>query len=520
MINNLNLSLKFNNKSNELDTSRPFTPIEATLKTPIDPPPHNIQHQHVSSQPMQISSSSASSSNSFYFNNNPWAEQQQQSVYQHPQYNESDDILTDIDEPGFNRRNYTVYFTNTFDQLLMSIYSNILSLPTTTPFSGSIPPSGLTGKVANEIMLNLIKSTSNSANTSVYDQQGIINRDYLKNHEYQPIILQLIRKRLLDLCHYNNTGCKLPEATTTQVNSSLRHSSISNLSLNELNLVNYPSNNSTTGTSSMPGGAAPVPPQRSGSSSLNLRKQSLTRNNSNNWLHVGNMNNLRPPASGYSNFNISTDSLQSIQDSVPQSIITRTGNVPVSTPSSGPIYQQPNPQYAMMMEYTQNNNSHTPPSNNKGSLYTPPPSANSSSINFNLQQHDEFEFFQRTRSRSGSRTLQLPTSHALNIDTNLANLQLHHQQQSQQQPNYNSYPRNNSTSSNTLDSPFMSATTPNEEYYSGFPQPGLNTSGNGNSPLSGDSPDSMKDSGRFTLPSSVTLNEKKRDSLKLKRGIH
>ncbi|EGW34310.1 uncharacterized protein SPAPADRAFT_54463 [Spathaspora passalidarum NRRL Y-27907] len=526
MINNLNLSLKINNKAPDMD-SRPFTPIDATVRTPLEPPPHNLPHHgsQLSSQPMQASNSSSP----FYFTNNPWVEQQQQQhqqIYQNPEYTESDDILTDIDEPNdFGRRNYTIYFTQHFDQLLMSIYSNILLLPTTTPFSGHIPPSGLAGRVANEIMSNLIKTLNGNGQPPMYDQQSIINREYLKNHEYQPIILQLIRKRLMDLCHYNHNSAqfKLPEATTTQVAANtLRHSSISNLSLNEMNISTYSNGNGSNSSS-----ANPVQPPRSRSSSLNLRKQSLTRNNSNNWLHVGNMNNLRPPQApqqgGYSNFNISTDSLQSIQDSVPQSIITRTTPVVnANNPTLLNQFQQPNPQYAMMMEYNPNSNqnSNTPPPSHKSSLYTPPPSATNSSANFNLppvSDHEEFDYF--PRARSGSRTnVQFP-QHTLNIDTNLANLQLQPPSMPVNGNTFNSY-RHNSNGAITLDSPFMSATTPGDDYYGGFPQPQAQALGT--SPSRGDSPDSMKlgESARFNLPASVSLNEKKRDSLKLKRGIH
>lgn len=504
---NLNLSLKLNKINDFGDVpGRPFTPIEQTLKTPIDPPqlPSNGLPPHQDLQPLQQQqlqyfqqsvSSSQREANQFFFA--PPPNRQAGAFYQNPEYNESDDILTDIDEPSnFCKRNYSISFTNHFDQLLLSTYSQILSLPTTTPFLGAIPPSGLVGKVANETMSSLIKLT-NSPNPPLFDQQSIINRDYLKNQEHQPFFLQLIRRRLLDLCSALNS--KLPDVTSVQVYSlAIRNSSISNLSLNEMNVTNFANG---TGSSTSSGQSR----SRSSSSSLNLRKQSLTRNNSNNWLHVGNMGNLKAPYSGHTHFNISTDSLQ---ESVPQSLINRSA--PTTNASQ---FQPPHPQFSsMMMDYQNNNNSSSPPSNMKPN--TPPFSA----LQTPGVEIDDFNFGQRPRSSSRA---SLPQ--ALNINTDIANIQgLNSLSIGNGGPSYN----NSNTKSNLrLDSPFLSSVLPPEETFSAFPiaPPSYNNNNiasTNSSPLGG-SPDSNGDrintNGMYLL---FSLSEKKRESLKMKRGIH
>ena len=117
MINkNLNLLLKLNKldfvppNSNFGGSSSPFTPVDQTLKTPLEAPQHQtefpLQHQFQLQQ------------QGYHGNVN------QSALYQNPEVNESDDILTDIDEPcNLTRRNFTLFFTNQFDQVLISIYS-------------------------------------------------------------------------------------------------------------------------------------------------------------------------------------------------------------------------------------------------------------------------------------------------------------------------------------------------------------------------------------------------------------
>ncbi|KAK6462172.1 DNA-binding proteins Bright/BRCAA1/RBP1 [Scheffersomyces coipomensis] len=605
----VNLTLKLNksisNLSSGSDMGAPFTPLDQTLKTPVDTPKLHPQF----GGPGLLSNNNQ---NGFYFAPPPPVSNNNQ-MYSNPAYNESDDILTDIDDVGGSNfkstRNYTLHFTHTFDQLVLSIYSYILSLPTTTPFSGAIPPSGLVSKVANETMNNLITSIS-SMNPPLYDHQSIINLDYLRNQHFQPIFLQLIRKRLLDLCNYNhannsandktiignnnsynininninNNSNRLPDSTTISVtsNTGLRQSSISNLSLNELNISNYNSQqtNPTNGT----GPAQPPALNRSRSSSLSLRKHSLTRNNSytsNNWLHVGNINSIRPTTSGGNNsnngpinenFNMSTDSLQSIQDYVPQSYINRS-----ATNGSGGSFN------SMMMDYQ------TPPNSNKGSVSGPtmtPPHSNNQTIqntinhghnathsdldDFHLyqQQQQQQQQNQQQRSRSSSRgTNSFP--HPLTINTETANIQALNALNGVTTPlglnsfrgGYNSNVQANGL---TLDSPFMSATTPSDDfgYFSnGFNQfqPPVNQNpsqvqsqnqvqnqnqilqpptsagsmvssnassfygSGGESPvLSANSDATLSDSSRgiANLANQFTLSEKKRDSLKMKRGIH
>ncbi|KAI5963621.1 uncharacterized protein KGF55_002501 [Candida pseudojiufengensis] len=289
------------------NNQQPFTPIDQTLKTPMEAPanpllPPPLHHQ------------------------NSYNNHQQQSLYQNPQYNGSDDILTDIDEPN-----------------------------TTT--------------------------------------------------KRNP---------------YNNNGIK--------------NSSISNLSLSEMNIMNYNNqqqqqqcNNNSTCNSSI----------RSRSSSINLRKQSLTRNNSNNWLHIGNMNQIRPQHNNFE-FNKSTDSLM---DYVPNSIISKTSHQP----------------------------------------HTPPPIHNDS----------DMPMFTRTKSSSSSTNSSFKNN--LSIDTN--------------------YRNNNSANGFSLDSPFLSSITPNDEYFN-YQIPQQQQQRENSQPTT---PTQIEE---INIPNHVSLSEKKRDSLKLKRGIH
>lgn len=538
----MNLSLKLNLSLQQIGGGgdQPFTPLEQTLKTPIDHPmigtPLGYGHNN-------------NNNNSGYFshhqgqggissNGNPG-----HSLYQH--YNESDDILTDIDEPIFGSykttKNYTVSFNQLFDQLLVSTYQYFLSLPTTTPFLGIIPPSGLVSKISNETLNRLIQSTANNAQIN-YDQHNVISEEMLRNTSYKPIFLQLIRKRLLDICSLNAgnnvNGGGLPTTTSITITltsggngvpytTNVRQSSISNLSLNELNINNFNGNSAAA--------AAAAANNRSRSSSVSLRKQSLTRNNSysgNNWLHVGNINQIRTEPTMH-NDNLSTDSLQSIQDFVPQSFINKSAsNTPQTTTNSH--VNTPNMSHgfnAMMLDYQ------TPPSSNKGSIShtITPPSLSQSSHNLFGNGHnnnnnnnnadnmvDDFNFYSAARSRSSSRGgSTLPR--ALNINTEAANLA-------------KSNPQYNSQNMDTLDSPFMSAITPSDDcgYFSNGFAAQVSTSLGGSIPESPTSDDnasisSTSSSGSskggqqkdaINLPSQFSLSEKKRDSLKLKRGIH
>lgn len=106
MINkNLNLHLKlnkmeFNQPSISTPSglnSQPYTPIDQTLKTPLEapgqypfnPPPLHHQNSYNNQNTIQ----------------QPGQYGQNPSFYQNPQYAESDDILTDIDEPESNNNN-------------------------------------------------------------------------------------------------------------------------------------------------------------------------------------------------------------------------------------------------------------------------------------------------------------------------------------------------------------------------------------------------------------------------------
>lgn len=527
----LNLSLKLNKLlSNVAAHDGPFTPLEQTLRTPLDAPhatyfpPQPVSHQ-------------------------PQGQPQFHQLYSNPQYNELDDILTDIDEPAFGSfkttRNYTVNFTHAFDQLVMGVYSRILSLPTTTPFLGAIPPSGLVSKVANETMAVLVAASDVAG--AIYDQHAVLSVENLRNSHYQPIFLQLIRKRLLDLCLFNgrvaDLGLERSLSSSTSIsitvaggngqgtnasiyNTNTRQTSILNLPLTDLNI------------SAVSGSSAQA---RSRLSSMSLRKQSLTRNNSylgSNWLHIGNLNNIRP--TGNADVNMSTDLLQLMQDFVPQSFINRLAaqtslqppHVAVHGAHSAP---QPPPQTlpfaqghptattptngfnAMMMDYQ------TPPSSSKG-LFSMASTPLLAQLNIqivltptNTHDIDDFQFTLRSRlSSRGNGAFP----HPLTINTEHANIQ-----------------------APTLDLPFMLAATPLDDYSyfmscaggSGGPA-GANqgslsslvtsTSSQMSSfPIPESPAETLQDStqaanNKINLPNQFSLSEKKRDSLKLKRGIH
>ena len=260
-----------------------------------------------------------------------------------------------------------------------------------------------------------------------------------------------------------------------------------------MNLMNY--NNSNQNNTA-------VNLARSRSSSINLRKQSLTRNNSNNWLHVGNINNLRP--SGNPDFNMSTDSLQSFQDFVPQSIINRTsngsGNANVTNNSNNLVSSSSNVGQlnSMMMDYHI-----TPPTSHKGSI-------SSTNLPYNIVHNpctsdsEEFQFLQR--SRSSSRGNNLPQ--ALNINTDMSNLQA-----------LNSLQGNSGNSKYvqpglSLDSPFLSATTPGDEYFSGplfaNPSNNLTTAAICAGSNSVENAEAGGDTSKANLPNQYSLSEKKR----------
>ncbi|EMG48652.1 hypothetical protein G210_0742 [Candida maltosa Xu316] len=177
------------------------------------------------------------------------------------------------------------------------------------------------------------------------------------------------------------------------------------------------------------------------------------------------------------NFNISTDSLQSMQDYVPQSIINRSSTL-----------------------HSVNSNSNF--MSNSNSMY----------------DSDGFSFLER--SRSSSRSNSFPN--ALKINTDMTNFQqLPPQPQTipyQQNPYQPNTPGNGCTPQNghklnsgrnALDSPFIAATVPKDDY---FHFSSTNTSSDSIDLIRGEST-------KINLPNQYSLSEKKRDSLKLKRGI-
>lgn len=552
MLNKKTLSLKINKSLQAPAMDAPFTPVDQTLRTPVNPP-------------NQMS----------YFPPPPQPHTTASSFYSNPLYGESDDILTDVDEPSNKvMRSYSVSFTPLFDQLVMGIYSQILSLPTTTPFLGSIPPSGLVSRVANETIHSLIKNTAEAGSAPpVYDAQCMLSHDHLKSHAYQPIILQLIRKRLIDLCSVqqraNNpalpqiTSVHAPVPTIPLSNSSytqqttnlhvpgshsvynglgIRQLSISNLLLNEQNVSSFQSQQLTQ----VPQAAqvAAFGNSRLRLSSLNLRKHSLTRNNSysgSNWLHVGNVLNIRPNLGMNPEFNVSNESLQLMHDFVPQAFISRQANLLASLSQTAGNWG-PAPGFnSMMLDYQ------TPPSSVKSSMLlgSTPPSvvSNRDAIYMNGQcaaaDYDDFnQLLMRSRSSSRGNGVAGLFPKPLTINTDPSNFLLS-MNNGMNQVGSNVTIGHAPNGQNglglglgeTLNSPFVSATTPSEDvgYFSsgnlsavGNVLPGLNGLRNG--PLIPESPGKdlpmANGNNRINLPGQFSLSEKKRDSLKMKRGIH
>jgi hypothetical protein len=561
----LNLLLKLNNSPMMVD--QPFTPLEQTVHTPLDHPPAGGPH-NISQPPSDYFRQTGPQAP---HNGDGGPQQPPTSLYRHPSYNELDDILTDIDEPLFGSykttKSYTVTFTPLFDQLLYGVYQHFLSLPMTTPFLGHIPPSGLASKIANETFSRLVASTQQPH--PPYDAHNIVLAELLRTPLYRPVFLQLFRKRLLDLCGHHSGGAPgvLPQQTsvTTTVTSGIgpnggmhatggvvsnngkRESSISNLLLTELNISSYNRANGVQAAAPAappPAGAGFGLDSRSRSSSLLLRKQSLTRNNlysGNNWLHVGNLSTIKPEHSKYepAHDNLSVDLLQLIQDYVPQSFINKLApqgaphapSGPHSSAGAGLALALASGFNSMMMDY------HTPPNSQKGSILhqiTPPSNQLYNAGSESLV--DDFTFYD-TRSRSLSRGTTLPRALQINTD------------------NANGAARTAAANAlsggeamDTLDSPFMSATTPLDDcgYFSnGFgqqsgsvtqlpvedtlssaaPKPSAQAT---NVPLGPPvasmtpqvSPGGTGARESINIPGLFTLSEKKRDSLKLKRGIH
>lgn len=521
MVNKKSLSLKVANQAMAVDG--PYTPMEQTLQTPIDPPGRQLYFppQTLVSQNLLILL-------------------QQLAIYMNPHYSESDDILTDADEPQPRVKcSYSTNFTAAFDALVLGVYQEILALPTTTPFSGSTPPLGLVSKVANETFSRLGKLTApdtEAANVS-FDTNSVITYEHLRNHAFHPVIMQLIRKRLIDLC-VQTRGHSLPSnasggaGATTSVQLSLP----ANIAWGVQPSANGNNNNNNNNNGLFYSGnpqflllilnlllseqnVAAFAQARLRSSLLSLRKHSLTRNNSytgSNWLHVGNMAPSRPNGSLGMNPDLgaSTDLLQLMHDFVPQAFINRSsGTAPGSQASGGRppqgIWGPPAGFNSMMGEY------HTPPSLTKASFSageTPPQSAGGGMLHTPgsaISDLDDFGML-LVRSRSSSRGttgagFPSPFPRPLTINTDLGG--------------YLGAAQFGSGVPEALHSPFVSATTPAEE-------PSDYISGGAARGSSGFFPESPKDvpmtssNNKINLPGQFSLSEKKRDSLKLKRGIH
>ncbi|KAI5967675.1 hypothetical protein CANMA_002855 [Candida margitis] len=447
MINkNLNLHLKlnkmeFNQPSISTPSglnSQPYTPIDQTLKTPLEAPgqypfnPPPLHHQNSYNNQNTIQQQQSQQQGQF---------NQNSSFYQNPQYSDSDDILTDIDDP----------------------------------------------------------EASNDGNNS---SAGT-----------------------------NNTSLKRPPYPMA---NGMKNTSISNLSLNEMNLMNY---NAQQQQAQAQGQVQPSNASiRSRSSSLNLRKQSLTRNNSNNWLHVGNIHSLRPR-----NSNASTDSL----DCVPIQTNLFNGGGGGSSANSTP------PQSAGIQSQSQSNYFPQQPLSIGGTIQTqtayfpPPPPSEQPHVNqeYPAMTSSPFvlpsappPFLQRSRSGGGAGAGPSVPYH---LNTESANAQA-----------LNSLNGRSSFNPNTgfaLDSPFepqpphqhpqphqqqsWSSQPCGQQYAQQYSQQysqqrasSLSSQSSQSSSISMSmQDDAPMDEARFNSnfnTNYVSLSEKKRDSLKLKRGMH
>ena len=443
-------------------------------------------------------------------------------LYSLPQCADSDDVLTDADEPRV-LRNHSLVFTPLFDLLLWGVYTQLLLQPTTKPFLGPVPPSGLASRAANDTVHALIRHLAETP-TAVYDAQGSLTVDALNSRAHQPVILLLIRKRLLDLCLLQSTQAAPPAVTAVQVavpqlvaqapllvymSFGARQLSISNLLLTEQNVAQYQGSR---------GGAPPLSLNRLRLSSLSLRKHSLTRNNSGtNWLHVGNISSGRGGL-GNPDLGASTDLLQLMTDFVPAAFVSRPQQQPQQQQGLQGQNQQQQGMWgaqpgfnSMMLDYQ------TPPTSAKSSFSqgSTPPSTQRDAMYMNTPGSavSEYEDFAPVllRSRSSSRGLVGSLPKPLTINTDSANFLLG-MSSSAQTPG----------AQEALNSPFVGVLSEDGGYFplhsSGNLLPGLLSSA-----VIPESPKDMpmaSGNNKINLPGQFSLSEKKRDSLKMKRGIH
>lgn len=360
-----------------------------------------------------------------------------QPSYFYLHYNDSDDILPDGDS-----KVYSMVFTPVFDQLVMGVYSDIVSRPTTTPFSGMVPPSGIVLMVANDTMTRL----RHNFRGPVYDAHQSMTAEMLAQDHLTPVFLQLIRKRLIDLCITHSHGQRAPEKTTVLIGqgllNALRQYSISNMLLTDVNLQAHQSAH-----------ANPIQPplQRT-----RLRLSRLSRHNSTTWLHVGNMSLIHP-----------NQLTESFTDYVPQLYIQRLAN------SCG----------MSMVDYT-------PPQIPKMTQHTPPDLLHALSTQM-VADFDDFTFFSNNQPRMSAGGDMSPRS---DQEMLLRTLLLGGGYQ------------------DMLDLPFMLA-VPDGAVSNGFAIPPLFSLAH----PQGSPRDDMIDP--VSIPNNYSLSDKKRDSLKMKRGI-
>ncbi|ODQ82750.1 hypothetical protein BABINDRAFT_159266 [Babjeviella inositovora NRRL Y-12698] len=174
---------------------------------------------------------------------------------------------------------YTVTFSAKFDRVLMRDYEQIINDPQSTPFHGKIPPSGLVSGLTKRVLAQLIPSTPDNQSDALEEFRGYFTSAnspdiIMELFENKPLLLALIRKRLLDTC----TGQSLDSTMIQMPGPSSSASRFSGLSdpLHSLSLLRL---NSLSRNSSFSGVG-------------NLGRQ----HSNSSWLHVGNFGKLQATA--------------------------------------------------------------------------------------------------------------------------------------------------------------------------------------------------------------------------------
>lgn len=165
---------------------------------------------------------------------------------------------------------YLITFLPLLDAVLIQQYTATVDDPTTTPFHGQVPPSGLVSKVAQQVAHDVVAEPEDTFPrffTPAEDEAKVAEL-----HSNPPLLLALIRKRLVDVCTAG-VESEFPVSTVIQLSgdpipAGLRLPTLNDSGYNLLRQNLY------------------VRPASSG-------ERPLTRNHSNaSWLHVGLFNRL------------------------------------------------------------------------------------------------------------------------------------------------------------------------------------------------------------------------------------